>query len=125
MRGGNGNQSRVADGTFTGKAWTDLYVRPSEGGVAVGNVYFEPCSRTFWHSHPGGQLLIMVAGEGFVATKDTKVTVRAGDMVWTPPGVRHWHGASSERFLLHTAVTLGVTDWEDAVSDETYLAADH
>jgi quercetin dioxygenase-like cupin family protein len=125
MRGGNGGQSKVAEGTFSGKAWQDLYIKPSEGGVAVGNIYFEPCARTLWHSHSGGQLLIIVAGEGFVATEDEKVTSRTGDIIWTPPGVRHWHGATADRFVLHTAVTMGVTTWETAVSDETYSEEDH
>ncbi len=125
MRGGNGFDSEVVEGTFSGKTWSDMYIRPTEGGVGVANLHFEPCARTFWHSHPGGQLLIVVAGEGFVGSETEKVTVRAGDMIWTPPGVRHWHGASPSRFLLHTAVTLGVTAWEEAVSDETYGADDH
>ena len=118
VRGGEG-ESEVATGTFTGTAWRDLLLEPTDG-VAVGNVFFEPCSRTFWHSHVGGQLLIVVAGEGHVADENGVVTVRAGDMIWTPPGVRHWHGASKARYLLHTAVTVGATNWEQAVSDEDY-----
>jgi quercetin dioxygenase-like cupin family protein len=68
----------------------------------------------------GGQLLIVVAGEGHVADENGVVAVRAGDMVWTPPGVRHWHGASAGRYLIHTAITVGATNWEQAVSDEEY-----
>jgi quercetin dioxygenase-like cupin family protein len=122
MRGGSGGRSKAAEGTFTGTVWVDMHMPPSEG-VGVGNVFFEPCSRTHWHSHGGGQLLIIVAGEGFVADADETVAVRAGDMVWTPAGVRHWHGASPDRFMLHTAVTLGGTAWETPVTDDEYTAS--
>jgi quercetin dioxygenase-like cupin family protein len=68
-------------------------------------------------------VLIIVAGEGLVADENEAVPVRAGDMVWTPAGVRHWHGASLDRFMLHTAVTLGVTAWETSVTDDEYPAS--
>jgi quercetin dioxygenase-like cupin family protein len=76
--------------------------------VAVGNVYFEPCSRTYWHSHGEGRLLIIVSGEGFVAAGNEVVAERAGDMVWTPEGTA-LAPCVTGRFMLHTAVTLGVT----------------
>jgi quercetin dioxygenase-like cupin family protein len=121
MRGGSGQPSGLAEGTFTGVAWRDVLLSPSDG-VAVGNVFFAPCSRTYWHSHVGGQLLIVVAGEGYVADENETVVVRAGDMIWTPPGVRHWHGGSKDRYMIHTAVTVGDTNWEAAVSDAEYRA---
>ena len=110
VRGGEG-KSEVATGTFTGEAWRDILMAPTDG-IAVGNVFFTPCSRTYWHSHEGGQLL-----------ENGAVTVRAGDMVWTPPDVRHWHGASQGRYLLHTAITVGGTNWEQPVSDDEYQRA--
>ena len=122
MRGGSGQPSEVATGTFTGTAWRDVGMGATDG-VAVGNVFFEPCSRTYWHSHVGGQLLVAIAGEGVVATEDETVVLRAGDSVWTPPGVRHWHGGGAGRYLLHTAVTVGDTDWQDAVTDAEYADA--
>jgi quercetin dioxygenase-like cupin family protein len=117
----SGGQSKVATGTFTGQTWVDVHMPPRDG-VTVGNVLFEPCSRTYWHSHPSGQLLIVLAGEGYVVTDEEAVTVRAGDKIWTPPGVRHWHGASPERFMMHTTVTLGETQWEAEVSNTEYAA---
>ena len=122
IKGRSDVPSGLAQGTFTGEAWRDTLL-PPEDGVAVGNVFFAPCARTFWHSHVGGQLLIVLAGSGFVGDEKETVSVTAGDMVWTPPGVRHWHGARANRYLLHTAVTVGETDWEDAVTDEVYAAA--
>jgi hypothetical protein len=84
MRGGpgsgSGGRSEAAAGTFTGTAWLDVHMPPSEG-VAVGNVYFEPCSRTYWHSPRRGQLLIIVAGEGFVA--DENETVACARVTWS------------------------------------------
>jgi quercetin dioxygenase-like cupin family protein len=120
MREGAG-LSEPAGETFTGTTWKDVHMPPTDG-VGVGNVFFEPCSRTHWHSHGEGQLLIIVAGEGIVATEKEAVRVRAGDKVWTPPGVRHWHGATSRQFMIHTAVTLGEVTWEDAVGDQQYAA---
>ena len=120
LRGGAGGHSELAQATFTGTAWLDVQMPPTDG-VAVGNVHFEPCARTHWHSHGGGQLLIIVAGEGYVADESRTHAVRQGDMIWTPPGVRHWHGASEHRFMLHTAVTIGRTAWEDArVTEDEY-----
>ena len=121
IRGANSQPSGRASGTFTGEAWRDMLMDPTDG-VSVGNVFFTPCARTHWHSHVGGQLLVIVAGEGHVSDENGTVTVRAGDMVWTPPGVRHWHGAAHDRYMLHTAVTVGATNWEDAVSDTQYDA---
>ncbi|WP_326806781.1 cupin domain-containing protein [Streptomyces sp. NBC_01775] len=122
IRGGSGQPSGLAEGTFTGEAWRDMLMSPVDG-VAVGNVFFAPCSRTYWHSHVGGQLLMVLAGEGFVADENEAVIVRVGDMIWTPPGVRHWHGASSDRYMIHTAVTVGDTNWEGAVSDSEYAGS--
>jgi quercetin dioxygenase-like cupin family protein len=122
IRGGSGQPSGLAEGTFSGVAWRDVLMGPTDG-VAVGNVFFEPCSRTYWHSHVGGQLLIVLAGEGRVCDDSESVTVRAGDMIWTPPGVRHWHGASKDRYMIHTAVTVGDTNWQDAVTDAEFDAS--
>ena len=122
IRGGNDAPSGPATGTFTGQAWRDMLLDPTDG-VAVGNVFFTPCARTHWHSHDGGQLLIIVAGEGLVGDDTHTELVRPGDMIWTPPGVHHWHGASATRYLLHTAITIGATNWTDPVTDHTYTTA--
>jgi len=119
IHGSGADPSGLATGTFTGEAWRDMLLSPTDG-VAVSNVFFTPRARTFWHSHVGGQLITVVAGEGFVADETKTALVRAGDMVWTPPGVRHWHGASPGHYFLHTAVTIGATDWDELVSEETY-----
>ena len=115
--------SIVGTDTFTGGAvWRDALMSASDG-VTLGQVLFSPGARTHWHRHDGGQVLIMVAGEGFVADSDGAVSVRAGDIVWTPGGVRHWHGAAAGNFLIHTTISLGGVEWEEAVPDVDYLRA--
>ena len=111
--------------TFTGQAMQDTLLDDGERGeVRVYGVIFEPGARTYWHSHAAGQTLLVNSGEGMVETRhgDRRV-VRAGDVVWAPPGEVHWHGASPESFINHTAISLGATDWAEQVDDEHYGAA--
>jgi quercetin dioxygenase-like cupin family protein len=111
-----------AEGTFTGEAWRDT-ILPRQDGVAMADVFFAPGSRTFWHAHEGGQILIVRAGEGLVGDDHGVVRVTVGDTIWTPPGVRHWHGATPDRYLVHTGISLAGVDWFDAVPDEVYTSA--
>ena len=119
VRGGAGQPSARAEDTFTGEVWRDVVMRPG-GDVSVGNNFFAPGARTYWHTHGGGQLLIVIAGEGIVADADGQILVTVGDTIWTPPDVLHWHGASAERYLLHTAVSLGGAEWHGPVTDAEY-----
>ncbi|MEU6646306.1 cupin domain-containing protein [Saccharomonospora sp. NPDC046836] len=122
IRGNAGRPAAGGGDTFTGTVLRSP-VLPETDGISVGSVVFSPCARTHWHSHPGGQLLIVVAGEGFVADADGPVRVTTGDTVWTPPGVRHWHGACDTQPLVHTAVTVGGVEWAEPVSEEQFSAA--
>lgn len=110
-----------ADGTFTGEVWRDT-VLPKQDGIGIGDVFFTPGARTHWHTHEGGQLLIILAGEGLIGDDDGVVRVAAGDKVWTPPGVRHWHGATPDRYMMHTGISIAGVDWADAVTDAEYRA---
>lgn len=105
--------------TFTGEVWRDTVI-PRQDGVAMANVFFAPGSRTNWHAHGGGQILTIVAGGGFVGTDEGVTHVEVGDVIWTPPGVRHWHGAAPDRYMMHTAVSLAGVNWYEAVADEIY-----
>lgn len=115
-----GGPSEQRTSTFTGLVYGAPVLEGAEG-VAVNNVFFGPGARTYWHSHGSGQLLLAVAGAGLICAGDgTAEELRAGDLVWSPPGERHWHGAGPDTMLLHIAVSLGTTTWLDEVTEEEY-----
>jgi quercetin dioxygenase-like cupin family protein len=94
------------------------------GEVMINMVIFTPEARTYWHSHPGGQLLIVTAGRGIVATRSGEVcVVGAGDLVWAEPGEEHWHGGCADTLMTHTAVSHGKTAWGPEVTDGDYTTA--
>lgn len=106
--------------TFTGVVYADRVI-PASSGVVVNNVFFTPGARTYWHTHEVGQLLQVLAGAGAVATREGAVEmISVGDSVWIPAGEEHWHGASSDSYLLHTAVSVGKTHWLGEVNDAEY-----
>jgi quercetin dioxygenase-like cupin family protein len=106
--------------TFTGPVWADS-VLASTDGVMINHVFFEPRSRTHWHRHEAGQILIVLSGAGRVYSRDGSGSgIGIGDCVWIPPAEEHWHGADDASFMLHLAVSLGETEWLDAVTDEEY-----
>jgi len=89
------------------------------------SVTFEPGARTAWHTHPLGQTLIVTAGTGRVQRwGDPVEEIRAGDVVWIPPGQKHWHGAALTTGMTHTAIQEHIggknVDWLEHVSDEQY-----
>ena len=124
----NGSQP-TKDGshaTFTGTVRHTPLFSPNEAAPYSGSyVTFEPGARSFWHTHPTGQRLVVVSGSGLTGTWDGKVeTIKAGDVVWCPPNIKHWHGASPNSTMTHIALT-GVLDgknveWLEKVSDEQY-----
>lgn len=117
-----GSRSQKRSGTFTGTVWGDPV--SAQDGVSINTIYFEPGARTHWHSHQNGQALHVTSGSGWVAARGEKARrVRSGDVVWTPPGEMHWHGAGADSFLVHIAVSLGVTDWLGEVSSQEYQEA--
>ena len=111
---------------FTGTATiTPLFdpKGPSQVGAAL--VRFEPGARTAWHKHPLGQRLIVLEGSGWTQVEGGPVeTIRTGDVVWCPPGVRHWHGATPTTAMAHIAVQEAQdgspVTWMEHVSDEQY-----
>ena len=111
--------------TFTGTVWSSAMSRAPERTVAALGVLFEPAARTFWHSHPDGQVLYVASGSGRVGNFDGKlVEIAAGDVVYTPAGESHWHGATPNSYLMHISITTGgATVWEPrAVTDGEYNA---
>lgn len=111
-------QTEQRSSTFTGSVWA-VPVLPQTDGVTVNSVFFAPGARTYWHSHERGQLLHVTSGRGAVATRDgQRQLIGSGDTVWAPPGEEHWHGAAPGSSLLHLAVSLGTTRWQEEVPDE-------
>lgn len=114
---------------FTGTVRIDpLFLKPEEPARATGAyVIFEPGARTAWHTHPLGQTLIVTAGCGLVQREGGPIEeIRPGDVVWFPPGEKHWHGAAPTASMTHIAIQEELdgktVEWLEQVSDEQYLA---
>ena len=115
---------------FTGTVWQDPVIEAPNppDGVRATLVRFDPGARTNWHTHPAGQTLYILSGIGRVQSGDSKVReVRAGDVVWFPPNVKHWHGAGPSTTMVHMAITEvrngKFVDWMEKVTDEQYKSA--
>jgi quercetin dioxygenase-like cupin family protein len=111
---------------FTGSVRVDQPFRATAPGRAGGAfVTFDPGARTAWHTHPLGQTLIVTAGCGWVQIDGgAKEEIRPGDIVWFPPGVKHWHGATATLGMTHLAIGEAIdgktVDWMEKVSDAQY-----
>ena len=123
--GRSGQPSGQRTATFTGTVHMDPVLNAP--GVMVNTVIFTPGARTYWHRHPGGQLLVVTAGRGIVATRAADIAdiqvVTSGDVVWDEPGEEHWHGACADSLLTHMAVSHGTTEWGGGVEEADYTAA--
>ena len=114
---------------FTGNVRIDpLNQAPTPARVSIASVTFEPGARTAWHSHPLGQTLIVTAGSGRVQNWDDPIEeIRPGDVVWSPPGEKHWHGATATTAMTHISIVEQLdgksADWMEHVSDEQYQAS--
>jgi quercetin dioxygenase-like cupin family protein len=111
---------------FTGRVQIDpLLSPPDPARVAGAHVTFEPGARTAWHTHPLGQTLIVTAGLGWAQEEGGAVEeIRPGDVVWFPPGVRHWHGATAATGMSHIAIQEkqdgSAVTWLEPVSNAEY-----
>ena len=111
---------------FTGTVRIDpLFDAPAPGRVAGAVVTFEPGARTAWHTHPLGQTLIVTAGCGWAQRWGGPIEeIRPGDVIWFPPGEKHWHGATPTTAMTHIALQEKLdgkpVDWLEKVSDEQY-----
>ena len=124
----NGSQSSAkgpAD-LFTGTVRIDPLFQASAPARASGaSVTFEPGARTAWHTHPLGQTLIVTAGCGWVQRESGPIEeIHPGDVVWIPPGEKHWHGATAKNAMTHIAIQEMVdgkaVEWMEKVPDEQY-----
>jgi len=111
---------------FTGTVRIDpLFQAPAPARAAGASVTFEPGARAAWHTHPLGQTLIVTAGVGRVQRWGGPIEeIRPGDVVWIPPGEKHWHGAAPTTAMTHIAVHEfqdgKAVDWMEKVTDEQY-----
>src|SRR5918997_4799584 len=92
---------------FTGSVIVDpLYPANDTTSSTGGLVTFEPGARSAWHTHPAGQVLIVTSGSGWVQEeRGQKREIKPGDVIWTPRGVKHWHGATAATGVGHVAIT--------------------
>ena len=130
MRSGSQPSGKGPAQFFTGAVRIDPLFQTTEPARGFGaSVTFEPGARTAWHTHPLGQTLIATAGCGLVQSWGGPVVkIRPGDVVWCPPGEKHWHGATSTTAMTHIAILeqLGGknVDWMEHVTDEEYAAGE-
>jgi quercetin dioxygenase-like cupin family protein len=113
-------------GFFTGTVRVESQFQRGDPARVTGAVVtFEPGARTAWHTHPLGQTLIVTAGSGLVQQWGGAIQeMKPGDVVWIPPGVKHWHGATATEQMTHTAIQERLAgknvEWLEKVSDEEY-----
>lgn len=114
---------------FTGTVRIDpLFDAPGPARALGVSVTFEPGARTAWHTHPLGQTLIVTSGCGLVQCLGGPARkLRPGDVLWCPPGEKHWHGATATTAMTHIAIVEKLdgktVDWMEKVTDEEYQAA--
>ena len=117
---------RAPSESFTGTVWQDPIIAPqAPARVAANRVAFEPGARTAWHTHPLGQTLYVIFGVGRVQTKGGPIReIKAGDVVWIPPGEKHWHGAAPTSGMVHVAMQESLdgnhVTWMEHVTDAEY-----
>ena len=127
----NGEQASItgAPTNFVGAARIDpLFPVRAPSRVSAGYVTFQPGARSMWHTHPLGQTLVVTAGTGWVQEAGgEKHLIKPGDVIWTPPGVKHWHGATSTTGMTHMAIQESLdgknVEWMEPVTAEQYEAS--
>ena len=113
---------------FTGTVRIDpLSSAHAPSRVSVASVTFEPGARSAWHTHPLGQTLVVTAGCGWTQCEGGPIVeIRAGDVIWCPPGHKHWHGASKTTAMTHLAIQEALDGvsvvWLEKVTDAEYDA---
>ncbi|MCC2669488.1 MAG: cupin protein [Armatimonadetes bacterium] len=127
-RSGSRPSGKGPDDYFTGTVRIEpLFQAPDPARVVGASVTFEPGARTAWHTHPLGQTLIITEGSGLAQRWGEPIEeIRPGDVIWFPPGEKHWHGATTTTAMTHLAVQEQLdgktADWLEKVSDEQYGA---
>jgi quercetin dioxygenase-like cupin family protein len=111
---------------FTGTVWTTRLAAPDAIAVNALRVTFEPGARNYWHTHPGGQILVATEGKGYVQKRGEPIQLLLpGDTVTILAGEEHWHGAAPDSLFTHIAIQpniggKGEIEWLGPVTDEEY-----
>jgi quercetin dioxygenase-like cupin family protein len=117
---------RAPKENFVGTVLQDpIITTEAPARLVVNRVSFEPGARTNWHTHPLGQTLYVLSGVGRFQTKGGPVhEIRPGDVIWIPPGEKHWHGGAPTTAMTHLAMGEAVdgktADWMEPVTDPEY-----
>jgi quercetin dioxygenase-like cupin family protein len=125
-RNGSRPSGKGPEAWFSGTVRVDpLFQVGDPTRLSGGQVTFEPGARTMWHTHPLGQTLIVTSGLGWVQSEGGPIEeIRPGDVVWFPPGEKHWHGATAATAMTHIAITESLNgknvEWLEKVSDQQY-----
>ncbi|WP_206680720.1 cupin domain-containing protein [Hymenobacter polaris] len=112
---------------FTGHAWVQgLVGKADKYSCGAGSVQFAPGARTHWHTHPAGQILLVVEGTGHYQEKGQPLRLlHKGDVIKAPAGVEHWHGAALKSAMTHVAINPDLAAvpviWGRAVTEAEYL----
>ena len=126
IRSGSQPSAKGPEAYFTGTDRIDApFSGSGEARVGGATVTFEPGARTAWHTHPFGQTLLVVSGLGRIQREGGPIEeIRPGDIVWFPPGEKHWHGASPNCAMSHIAIAEklngSAVEWLEKVTDEQY-----
>lgn len=126
IKKGEGQKFKGSEEYFTGDVEVESITSPnSSSHFGIAYVTFQAGARSAWHTHPAGQHLIVVEGIGLTKEEGKPIQeFRAGDVLYCPPNVKHWHGASTNSYMKHIAIT-GVSNgsgvvWMEKVTDEEY-----
>ncbi len=125
-RNGSRPSGKGPEAWFTGAVRVDPMFQVGDPlRLSGGHVTFEPGARTMWHTHPLGQTLIVTSGLGWAQCEGGLIEeIRPGDIIWFPPGEKHWHGATATTAMTHIAITESHdgrnVDWLEMVSDAQY-----
>jgi quercetin dioxygenase-like cupin family protein len=107
---------------FVGQSYLKTLIADPKINVGVGVVTFEPGCRNNWHIHRDGfQILLVTGGEGWYQEEGKPAqALKAGDVILTHDGVKHWHGATKDSWFVHIAITAGKPEWLEPVDDAIY-----
>lgn len=117
---------KIVGDNFIGEVWQErLIPADSVWNCPMGNVTFSPGARNNWHSHPGGQVLLIISGCGWYQEEGKAArSLQAGDVVMIPENVKHWHGATKDSWFTHIYIVTnpqqGACEWFEPVIDEIY-----